>query len=66
MNKTVKIEGMMCKNCAAHVRKAFEDLGQNVEVVLEEKKAVLTNTSLSDEEITNAVENAGYEVVGIE
>ncbi|MDO4198001.1 MAG: copper-translocating P-type ATPase [Erysipelotrichaceae bacterium] len=66
MNKTVTIEGMMCKHCAAHVTKAFEELGAEVNVVLEDKKAYLKNTALSDDQIKDAVTNAGYEVVSIE
>ena len=66
MNKTVKIEGMMCQHCVAHVTEALKALGGDVEVSLEEGKAYLKNTALTDEQIKNAVEEAGYEVVGIE
>lgn len=63
--KTVKIEGMMCQNCARHAKEALEALGLQVEVILEEKKAIV-NGDASDEAIKNAIDNAGYEVVGIE
>ena len=66
MNKTVLIEGMMCQHCVAHVSKALQDLGADVKVSLEDKKAYLSNTSLQDEQIIKAVEDAGYEVTGIE
>lgn len=65
MNKTVTIEGMMCKKCEAHAKAALEELGANVSVSLEDKKAYLTDTSLSDEQIKEAIKNAGYEVVDI-
>jgi len=65
MNKTVCIEGMMCKKCEAHALKALQDLGAEARVSLEDKKAYLSNTSLSDEQITKAIEDAGYEVVEI-
>ena len=40
----MKIEGMMCNHCTAHVQKALEALDgvESVEVSLEDKKAVLT------------------------
>ena len=62
MNKKVYVEGMMCKNCVKHVKEALEALGCEVEVSLEEKCASITNTSLDDETITKAIEDAGYEV----
>ncbi len=65
MNKTVTIEGMMCTHCVGHVTKALEELGANVKVSLEEGKAYLTDTALTDDQIKDAVENAGYEVVSI-
>ena len=66
MNKTVSIEGMMCQHCLNRVKQALVDLGANVQVSLEDNKAYLTDTSLSDEQITKAIEDAGYTVVGIE
>ena len=65
MNKTVVIEGMMCGNCARHVEEALKALGCEVKVVLDEKKAYLTNTSLTDEQIKLAIDQAGYTVVEI-
>ncbi|MBQ6334115.1 MAG: copper-translocating P-type ATPase [Erysipelotrichaceae bacterium] len=65
MNKTVNIDGMMCVHCAAHVQEALQNLGAEVKVSLEEGKAYLTNTALSDDQITQAIEDAGYEVTGI-
>lgn len=62
MNKTVKIEGMMCQNCVRHVKEALETLGLEVEVKLEDKAAYIKNTSINDETITKAIEDAGYEV----
>lgn len=65
MNKVVLIEGMMCKNCAKHVEEALKALNAEVEVNLEENKAYLTDTSLSDEQIKTAIEQAGYTVTEI-
>ena len=65
MNKIVTIEGMMCGNCANHVKNALEALGANVNVALDEKKAYLNDTTLTDEQITLAIDQAGYTVVEI-
>ena len=67
VKKTVRIEGMMCMHCVAHVKKALEALegAAEVEVSLENKQAVLTG-DISDEAIRTAVAEAGYEVTGIE
>ncbi len=62
MNKTVLIEGMMCNNCVRHVKEALEALGCEVNVVLEDSKAYITNTSLTDDQIKLAIEQAGYTV----
>ena len=67
MKKTVKIEGMMCMHCVAHVKKALEALEgvTEVEVSLEDKQAVLAG-EVSDDAIRAAISEAGYEVTGIE
>ena len=69
MTKIIKIEGMMCPHCEAHVKKALEAL-EGVENVVPshvEKKATLTLTSpVSDEILKATVEAQGYKVLGIE
>ena len=69
MTKTIKIEGMMCPHCEAHVKKALEAL-EGVENVVPshvEKKATLTLISpVSDETLKATVEAQGYKVLGIE
>ena len=69
MTKTIKIEGMMCPHCEAHVKKALEAL-EGVENVVPshvEKKATLTLTApVSDEILKATVEAQGYKVLGIE
>lgn len=62
MNKTVKIEGMMCEHCVKHVKDALSAIGGDPVVSLEAGTAVLANTALSNEQITSAIEDAGYEV----
>ena len=65
MNKTVRIEGMMCEHCVKHVSDALKAIGGDPVVSLEEKTAVLTDTALNNEQITSAIEDAGYEVTEI-
>ena len=66
MNKTVFIEGMMCEHCVKHVADALKALGAEPEVSLADGKAYLKDTALADEQIKEAIENAGYTVTGIE
>ena len=65
MKKTVTIEGMMCAHCVAHVEKALTALeGETAKVDLASGTAVVTGPA-SDEALTKAVTDAGYEVVDI-
>lgn len=68
MKKTVKVEGMMCGHCVAHVKKALEAIeGVSAEVSLDDKAAYVTAAAeVSDDILTKAVVDAGYEVTGIE
>ena len=65
MNKEVLIEGMMCNNCRKHVLEALESLGGEVEVSLEDKKALIKETAIDDETIRKTIEDLRYEVVEI-
>jgi Cu2+-exporting ATPase len=69
MTKTLKIEGMMCGHCEAHVKKALESL-EGVEQATashEAKNAVITLSKEVDTDVLKkAVEEAGYEFKGIE
>jgi len=67
MTKTVKIEGMMCPHCEAHMKKALEALDGVVsaETSHVNKCAVITSESeISDDVIRAAVEGAGYKYIG--
>ena len=59
------IDGMMCMHCVAHVEEALKNLGGDVHVSLEEGKAYLKDTALSDEQISEAISAAGYTVTAI-
>lgn len=67
MEKTIKIEGMMCAHCEAHVKNALEALeGVESAVASHEKgTAVVTMSSeVSDAVLKETVEAQGYKVVG--
>ena len=69
MTKTMKIEGMMCPHCEAHTKKALEAIDGVESAVAShtEKTAVVTlSKDVADSLLREAVENAGYEVLGIE
>ena len=69
MEKTLKIEGMVCGNCVKHVDKALREIQgvEQVEVSLEDKSAkVQMGCTVSDDVLKAAIEDAGYQVVGIQ
>ncbi len=69
MKKKISIEGMSCQHCVNHVTEALKELEgvDKVEVSLEEKQAVIESAKgITDGDIKNAIEEVGYEVVGIE
>ncbi len=69
MTKTIKIEGMMCGHCEAHVKKALEALPEVelAEVSHEKGMAVLTlQMEVSDEVLKKTVEDLDYKVVEID
>ena len=68
MEKTIRVEGMMCMHCVAHVKKALEELpGVTAEVDLDGGRAVVRAEQLPDDAaLTSAVTEAGYKVAGIE
>ncbi len=66
MEKVLKIEGMMCMHCEAHVKKALEALDGVESVVASHEKgtAVITlSADVSDELLKNTVEAEGYKVL---
>ena len=65
-NYTMKISGMMCQHCVAHVKKAIEGLGAQADVDLEKGEAYIkADSSISVEMLKKAVTDAGYEVTEI-
>ena len=69
MNKTMKIEGMMCAHCTGRVEKALSAIDgvTAVEMSLEGKSATLTlSKDVDNQVLTDAVTQAGYEVVSVQ
>ena len=61
----LKIEGMMCGHCVAHVEKALGAIDgvSSVIVDLEGKSATVTGENLSKEVLEKAVIDAGYQIL---
>ena len=68
MTKTMIIEGMMCHHCTGRVEKTLAAIDgvSAVEMSLEGKSATLTlSKAVEDKVLTDAVTEAGYEVVSV-
>lgn len=69
MKKKILIEGMSCGHCVKHATEALKEVSgvTNVEVNLAGKFAIVEgNENVTDEVIKAAIDEVGYEVVGIE
>ena len=67
MEKTLKIEGMMCPHCEARVKKALEAVeGVESAVVSHEAGTAVVTGNADPEAMKAAVEAADYTVLGIE
>ena len=69
MEKTMKIEGMMCPHCQARVKKTLEALPQvaEAEVSWQEGTAIVTLRQKVDSEVLKkAVEDQDYQVISVE
>ena len=67
MEKTLKIEGMMCAHCQKHVHDALAKMDgvTDVTVDLEGGKADVKAThDISEDDFRKVIEDAGYELVG--
>ncbi len=68
MEKTMKIEGMMCGHCEARVKKCLEALAQVEEAAVSHEKGtavVKLSVEISDEALKKAVEDQDYKVTAI-
>ncbi len=64
---TIRVGGMMCPRCVAHVKAALEQVKgtKSVTVSLEQNSATVLSTAAPDQ-LTTAITTAGYEVNGVE
>ena len=68
MTKTMKIEGMMCGHCEAHVTKAVREAFGVEDVVSSHEKGttvIHASEKLDEDKIREVIKEAGYEVTGI-
>ncbi len=69
MEKTMKIEGMMCGHCEARVKKTLEALEQVEEALVSHESGtavVKLNGEIDNDVLKKAVEDQDYQVLGIE
>ena len=71
LTKTLKIEGMMCGHCEAHVKKAIEAMeGVEAAEVSHEKGTavvhIIGGAVITDEALKKVVEEEGYTVIAID
>lgn len=67
MEKTMKIEGMMCMHCEARVKKCLEEIDGVIEAVVsheENKATVKMSKDIPNELLKKAVEDQDYKVIG--
>lgn len=61
MTKEIKVEGMMCMHCVAHVKEALEKVpGVTKADVSLEKKTALVEGDAKEEDLIKAIVDAGY------
>lgn len=65
--KTLSIKGMSCMHCSARVEKALNGIdGVSAKVDLESNSAkVFLTKDVSDNTFKEAIDNVGYELVGV-
>ena len=69
MEKTMKIEGMMCGHCEARVKKCLEALPEVTEAVVSHTEGtaiVKLNAALDNEVLKKTVEDQDYKVISVE
>ncbi len=69
MKKKIQLEGMSCGHCVSHVTEteALQALDHTTDIQVElGTQSVVLETEASDELIRQAIDDAGYTVLGIE
>ena len=68
MEKTMKIEGMMCGHCEARVKKALEAVEGVTEAVVSHESGtavIKMDTNVADDVLKGAVEAQDYKVISL-
>ena len=64
METVIRVDGMMCKHCKAHVEKACKGVAGTVDAVVDLMAKNVTVTGTADlEALKAAIVEAGYEVI---
>lgn len=69
MERTMKINGMMCGHCSGRVKKVLEALPEVDEAIVSHQNGtaiVKLNAEIADDVLKNTVEAQDYEVVSVE
>ena len=67
MKKKIQLEGMSCGHCVSHVTEALQALDHTTDIQVElGTQSVILETEASEELIRQAIDDAGYTVLGIE
>ncbi len=69
MQKTMKIEGMMCSHCEARVKKTLEALPQVDEAIVSHREGtavVILNKDIEDSELKSVIEAQDYQVISVQ
>lgn len=65
METVIKVEGMMCNHCKAHVEKACKNVAGTIGAVADlAAKQVTVSGTAARKDLEKAITDAGYEVVG--
>lgn len=67
MTRTLKVDGMMCAHCEAHVKKALEAVGGVASATADHTSGTATVTlagTVADDALAKAVADAGYTLIG--
>lgn len=67
MEKKIMIEGMSCNHCVSHVKEALAAIEGVISVVvnLEGKYALVNVSDVTDDQLRDAIEDEGYDVIEI-
>lgn len=65
-DRTIKVEGMMCEHCEAHVKKALEAVKNIKSAVADHNKGeviITCSKEISNATIEKAISEAGYKFI---